>query len=53
LYLPKPINNAEDIETTAVATIISNDNDIPAVEAVEVEGNNVSEEENDSVGDEV
>ena len=53
MYLPKAINNAEDIEINAVATIISNDNDLPAVEAVEVEGNNVSEEQNDSVGDEV
>ena len=67
LYLPKAITNTEDIETTAMNVTAtngkdivgggdeganaSNDNDITDVEGVE--GNNVSEEQNDSVGDEV
>ena len=51
LYLPKPINNTEDIETTAIGANASNENDITDVEGVEE--NNVSEEENDSVSDEV
>ena len=50
LYLQQPINNTEDIKTTAIGANASNENDIADVDWVEK--NNVSEEENDSAGGE-
>ena len=50
LYLQQPINNTEDIKTTAIGANASNENDIADVEGVEE--NNVSKEENDSEGGE-
>ena len=52
LYLQQPINNTEDIKTTAIGATMSNENDIADGEGGEYEENNVSEEENDSAGGE-